>query len=259
MFFLNRPSRQNFAIALMITLVCNLVVGYDFPSFPALNFFYHLFFSPTLFQITPNYMLLINYPILPWFGIMLAGYSCGVLFLKSKEERIKIFIRISGILISLFILFRTINLWGDPSKWSIQKNGLFTFLSFMNISKYPPSLLYIFITIGVAFLLLFIAEKYEGKWKEVITVYGSVPMFYYLLHFYIIHIIAQAVFMLQGFTWSDFQFAPFKFGRPEAPSGVGLVYVYLIWIAIVALLYPLCKEYATYKKAHPQNGWLKYL
>jgi hypothetical protein len=84
-------------------------------------------------------------------------------------------------------------------------------------------------------------------------------MFYYLLHFYIIHIIAQAVFMLQGFTWSDFQFAPFKLGRPEAPSGVGLVYVYLIWIAIVALLYPLCKEYATYKKAHPQNGWLKYL
>ncbi len=259
MFFVNRPSRQNFAIAIMITLVCNLVAGFDFPSFPALNFVYHWLFSPKVFQVTSNYMLFVGYPVLPWFGIMLAGYASGVLFLKSKEERMRIFIRISAILISLFIVVRATNLWGDPSKWSIQKDGVFTFLSFMNISKYPPSLMYIFITIGIAFLLLFISEKYEGKWKEVITVYGSVPMFYYLLHFYIIHIIGQLVFIFQGFAWSDFQFAPFRFGRPEGSSGVGLMYVYLIWLCIVALLYPLCKGYATYKKAHPENAWLKYL
>jgi uncharacterized membrane protein len=257
--FVNLPSKWNFIIASCITLLCNLFVGLDFATFPALNFLYHLFVSPFLFQVGSHFMLLINYPILPWFGIMLAGFACGVIFTKEKEERIKLILQISGLLFVLFVVIRTLNVWGDPSSWGVQKNWLFTFMSFINVSKYPPSLLYILITLSVAFLLLFLVEKLESNFKKILIVYGSVPMFYYLLHFYLIHTIAQLIMLGQGFSWSDFQFEPFKFGRPIATSGIGLFGVYIFWMAAVAVLYPLCKMYSSYKKNHPEKGWLRYL
>ncbi len=190
---------------------------------------------------------------------MLAGFACGVLFTQPAEIRAKRFISLSAALFFAFVLLRFVNVWGDPAPWSMQKDVIFTFLSFINISKYPPSLLFILITLSVSFFLLFIAEKFEGKWKEVMMVYGSVPMFYYLIHFYLIHSIALLVLLAQGFAWSDFRFGPFQFGRPEAPSGLGLGGVYIFWIGVVILLYPLCKKYSAYKKAHPEKAWLRYL
>ncbi len=257
--FINRSAKYNIVMASIIILVCNFVVGLNFPDYPGLNFLYHLFFSSFLFQFTSQFMLLVGYPILPWFGIMLAGYSCGVLFSKPKEERLKLFVQIGGSLLMLFIIIRAVNVFGDPVPFSFQKNGLFSILSFINVSKYPPSLLYTLITLSVAFFMLYFSEKFEGKWKKICIVYGSVPMFYYLIHFYLIHIIAQLIMLAQGFAWSDFQFEPFKFGRPAAPSGISLAYVYLVWLCVVAMLYPLCKKYAGYKKTHPEKGWLKYI
>ncbi len=258
-FFLRVKPLYNFIIAIGITLLCNLVMGLNLSQYPILGFFYNWLFSPNLLQITPNFMLLINYPVLPWFGIMLAGFACGVLFNQPAEIRAKRFISISALLFFAFVLLRFVNVWGDPAPWSMQKDVIFTFLSFINISKYPPSLLFILITLSVSFFLLFIAEKFEGKWKEVMMVYGSVPMFYYLIHFYLIHSIALLVLLAQGFAWSDFRFGPFQFGRPEAPSGLGLGGVYVFWIGVVILLYPLCKKYSAYKKAHPEKAWLRYL
>lgn len=258
-FFLRLKPLHNFIIAIVITLLCNAVVGLNLSQYPILGFFYNWLFSPNLLQITPNFMLLINYPVLPWFGIMLAGFACGVLFTQPTEIRAKRFISISAILLLTFVFIRFINIWGDPAPWSVQKDGLFTFMSFINISKYPPSLLFILITLSVAFLMLFIAEKVEGKWKEIMSVYGSVPMFYYLIHFYLIHSVSLLVLLAQGFTWSDFRFGPFQFGRPEAPSGLNLTGVYIFWIGVVIVLYPLCRKYATFKKAHPEKIWLKYL
>ncbi|MFY8036497.1 MAG: DUF1624 domain-containing protein [Cyclobacteriaceae bacterium] len=258
-FFLRVKPLYNFIIAIGITLLCNLVMGLNLSQYPILSFFYNLLLSPNLLQITPNFMLLINYPVLPWFGIMLAGFACGLLFTQPAEIRAKRFISISALLFFAFVLLRFVNVWGDPAPWSMQKDVIFTFLSFINISKYPPSLLFILITLSVSFFLLFIAEKFGGKWKEVMMVYGSVPMFYYLIHFYLIHSIALLVLLAQGFAWSDFRFGPFQFGRPEAPSGLGLGGVYIFRIGVVVLLYPLCKKYSAYKKAHPEKAWLRYL
>jgi uncharacterized membrane protein len=257
--FVTFSNKKNLVIAALIILVCNAVVGLNFPESPALNFVYHWLFSSFLFQVTPDFVLLVGYPVLPWFGIMLVGFACGVVFSGGKEARTKLFLQTSVCLLALFIVVRLINIWGDPSAWSVQKNWMFTLMSFINVSKYPPSLLYTLVTLGVAFGLLFIAEKVEASWKKILLVYGSVPMFYYLIHFYLIHSIAQLVMLGQGFSWSDFQFEPFKFGRPSAPSGISLFYVYLFWLAVVAALYPVCKMYAAYKKAHPEKGWLRYL
>jgi len=258
-FFLSVKPLYNFIIAVGITLLCNLVVGLNLAQYPILSFFYHWLFSPNLLQVTPDFMLLINYPVLPWFGIMLAGFACGVLFTSSVEVRAKRFLSISALLLLVFVVLRFLNLWGDPAPWGVQKDGIFTFMSFKNISKYPPSLLFILITLSVAFFLLYIAEKLEGTWKEVMMVYGSVPMFYYLIHFYLIHSISLLVLLAQGFAWSDFRFGPFQFGRPAAPSGLGLTGVYIFWVGVVVLLYPLCKKYSAYKKANPEKGWLRYL
>lgn len=257
--FVTFSNKKNLVIAALIILVCNAVVGLNFPESPAFNFVYHWLFSSFLFQVTPDFILLVGYPVLPWFGIMLAGFACGVVFSGGKEVRTKLFLQTSVCLLAFFIVVRLINIWGDPSAWSVQKNWMFTLMSFINVSKYPPSLLYTLVTLGVAFGLLFIAEKVEASLKDILLVYGSVPMFYYLIHFYLIHSIAQLVMLGQGFSWSDFQFEPFKFGRPSAPSGISLFYVYLFWLAVVAALYPVCKMYAAYKKAHPEKGWLRYL
>ena len=258
--FVTFSHKKNLAIAALIILVCNAVVGLNFAEFPALNFFYHWVFSSFLFQLTPNFMLLVGYPVLPWFGIMLAGFACGMMFKEKREDRQRLFLQVSVALLALFISVRLINLWGDPSAWSLQKDWVFTFMSFINVSKYPPSLLYTLVTIGIAFLLLFVAERVEeASWKDILMVYGNVPMFYYLIHFYLIHSIAQLIMLGQGFSWSDFQFEPFKFGRPAAPSGISLFYVYIFWLGVMAALYPVCKMYAAYKKAHPEKGWLRYL
>lgn len=258
-FFLRLKPLHNFIIAIVITLLCNAVVGLNLSQYPILGFFYNWLFSPNLLQITPNFMLLINYPVLPWFGIMLAGFACGVLFTQPAEIRAKRFISISAILLLTFVLLRFSNIWGDPAPWSVQKDVVFSFMSFMNISKYPPSLLFILITLSVAFLMLFIAEKIDGKWKEIMSVYGSVPMFYYLIHFYLIHSVSLLVLLAQDFAWSDLRFGPFQFGRPEARSGLDLAGVYIFWIGIIIVLYPLCKKYSAYKKAHPEKAWLRYL
>lgn len=258
-FFSKLSFKQNLSIAVVLILICNVTAGFNFPDLPALNFAYHLFISPFLFQMTPNFTLFVAYPVLPWFGIMLAGYTCGQIFTHVNERRAQTLFTISISLFIVFAIVRAINIFGDPSRFVAQDHGLFSALSFVNVSKYPPSLLFTLLMLSISFFLLFVAEKWNGKWQNILSVYGSVPMLYYLLHFYLLHLMAEAIFLFQGYSWSDLQFGTFQFGRPTGPSGVGLKGVYLCWLLVVVVLYPVCKKYSAYKKAHPEKGWLKYL
>ncbi len=258
-FFLRLSLKQNLSIAIVLALICNLVARFDFPAYPVTNFIYHWLASPTVNQVTPGFMVFIAYPVLPWFAIMLAGYACGVLFTKPEEEHKQLFLKISLSLLGLFVVLRALNLFGDPSRFAVQDNFLFTLLSFVNVTKYPPSLPFILITLSVAFFFLFVSEKAFGRWKEILEVYGRVPMLYYILHFPLIHLITELIFLAQGYTWNELQFGSFQFGRPAGAAGVGLQGVYLIWLAVVIMLYPVCKKYAAYKKANPQIALLKYV
>ncbi|CAN5282973.1 hypothetical protein BH11BAC6_BH11BAC6_12270 [soil metagenome] len=142
----------------------------------------------------------------------------------------------------------------------MQKDAAYTFLSFMNVTKYPPSLLFCSVTLGIMFLILAFAEQVQNSLMKILTVYGRVPLFYFLLHFYLIHLTMVVIMFFQGFHWADLDFASGSFGRPKGvESGVALWVIYIIWIAVVVILYKPCLWFGRYKAAHKQKLWLKYL
>jgi uncharacterized membrane protein len=215
-------------------------------------------FTPLV--IAKNHVALLVYAFLPWTGIMALGYCAGTWFkstVNSKSRR-KNLVRTGLALIVIFVVVRYINQYGDRAHWATQRNLLYTLLSFVNTTKYPPSLLYICMTLGPALIILAWLEKVKNKFTAIINVYGRVPFFYYILHFYLIHTLTVIVFYLQGYTSKDIaaQNSPFQF-RPDS-FGFSLPGVYAVWILVVVLLYPLCRWYNKYKSTHT-HWWLSYL
>ncbi|HRI22519.1 MAG TPA: hypothetical protein PLA68_16270, partial [Panacibacter sp.] len=218
------------------------------------------FFGITVFPVTSQTMLVIAYPPIPWLGIMLVGFACGKLFELPVDIRKMQFLKIGSGALLLFIILRFINMYGEPVPWSPQKDAVYTFLSFINVTKYPPSLLFCLITLGIMFFVLAFAEQVQNRLANVLTVYGRVPLFYFLVHFYLIHLIMLVVMFLQGYHWADLDFVSGAFGRPKgATSGLSLWGVYAVWIAVVLVLYKPCIWFGTYKAKHKEKEWLKYL
>ena len=225
---------------------------------PAARFGWALLFRPDFFAVSPTFALLVNYPVIPWLGIMLVGYACGQLMERPLEQRRPLLFRLGLGALALFVLLRFINYYGDPAPWAVQKNGLFTFLSFINVTKYPPSLLYALALLGIMVLILSAADGVRNALTRWLTVYGQVPMFYYILHWYLVHLSMLAMSFLQGYTLADIPSGPMNFGRP-AGAGISLAGVYAVWFGLVLLLYPICRWYGRYKSAHPEISWLRYV
>jgi len=208
-------------------------------------------------------MLLVGYPIIPLFAVMSLGYCLGALYETGydAQKRQKNLLIMGGLAMVVFVVLRYSNLYGDPVKWSTQKDAFFTFLSFLNVNKYPPSLLYLLVTLGAASLFLAFTEKLKGAVVNVISVYGRVPMFYYLIHIYIIHLIAlTASALTPGQDWTKWLLPkPIWFTTDMKGYGFSLPVAYLVWIALVIALYPLCKRYDAYKQANKGTWWLSYL
>jgi uncharacterized membrane protein len=215
------------------------------------------------YKLWDGHNFLILYPFLPWSGLMMLGYCFGKLFLSVEgRQRKKMLVWLGLGVILLFTIIRVFNGYGDPIHWSKQKNGLYTFLSFMNVQKYPPSLLYICATIGPAILFLAFAGNVKNRLTRFITVYGRVPFFYYILHFYLIHLVSAIFFFFRGHSFAEgihhgvTGFLP-NFIIPG--EGYSLFIVYIIWICIVLSLYPVCKWFSDYKRTHREKWWLSYL
>lgn len=225
------------------------------------DLFHHGFFA--VYPITKDHFLVILYPFIPWSGLMMLGYCTGIFFSPrySFHQRKKILNYIGIGLLTLFIMLRFLNVYGNPQPWSIQNKGWFTVLSFINVQKYPPSLLYMCMTIGPAFLLLSFFEKAKNAFTEKIRIYGRVPFFYYVLHLYLIHLISAVVYMAHGHTITEAttlgKGVPFYF--LAANDGYSLLVVYLIWMLVVIALYPLCRWFNSYKTTHREKWWLSYL
>jgi uncharacterized membrane protein len=256
---LKLPSRVIGIMGLIIIFGHNLLQGINVTASPAIAFIFSALLRPSLFQATPSFSFYTAYPVIPWLGIMLAGFACGEFFESSPERRDKIFLYSGLSILALFILIRFSNIYGDPAPWVKQKSALFTSLSFINTTKYPPSLLFTLMVLGITFLLLFISEKVKNKFTELLSVYGKVPLFYFIFHLYIIHSLMFLMLFLQGFKGKDLLFGVFNNGRPKTGGGVILPVIYLIWLAVVILLYPVCKWYGTYKLKHKENKILRYL
>ncbi len=208
-------------------------------------------------------ILLIGYPLIPWIGVMPLGYLLGEWYAAGYDagKRKRNLLLLGGGAIVLFIVLRYSNLYGDPVKWTTQKNPFLTFLSFLKINKYPPSLLYILVTLGPALVFLALTEKLHGRMVQIVSVYGRVPMFYYLIHIYVIHLIALiASTFVPGQDWSIWILKdPIWFTTGLKGYGFSLPVAYGIWIAVVIGLYPLCKRYDQYKQTHKEKWWLSYL
>lgn len=195
------------------------------------------------------------YPLVPWIGVMAAGYGFGALLRGEPTQRRKVILVTGVTLTLLFVILRAINLYGDPHPWAPQKNGLFTLFAFISCNKYPPSLLYLLMTLGPALIVLALLERGTPRWMRPILVFGRVPLFYYLLHIPLIHGLALIATSLQHVdtTWL------FGVGlsRP-AGAGFGLPAVYLVWAAVVVSLYPACRWFADLKRRR-RDPWLSYL
>lgn len=216
-------------------------------------------FNLTPVPLFPDHVMLIAYPSIPWLGIMLAGFGTGKLFELSEGKRKALFFGTALISLFLFVTLRFINAYGDPVRWSSQKSLLYTFLSFMNISKYPPSLLFTLITLGIMFLIIGSVEGRKNKLTAIALVYGKVPLFYFIMHFYLIHTILILLLIAQGIHWADMSFASGSFGRPKnQESGIPLGSVYLVWLGVVALLYKPCLWFGNYKANH-NFWWIRYI
>lgn len=219
--------------------------------------------SPTPSSITSiggGHLLATIYALLPWTGVMLLGYAVGTFYASGFDAaRRKRLLLYSGLsLLGLFMVLRLFNLYGDPHPWGFQKTTLLSVLSFLNATKYPCSLLFLCMTLGPALIFLACTERVTGWFARVTTVYGQVPFFYYVLHWYLIQALHIGLFFAMGFTSRQIV-DPNNFFR-FLPKGYGLnlAGVYVVWLIVIFLLYWPCKWYGRYKKTHGQ-WWLSYL
>ncbi|HWD87753.1 MAG TPA: heparan-alpha-glucosaminide N-acetyltransferase domain-containing protein [Mucilaginibacter sp.] len=237
----------------------------DYLSLPktgAANFLVTMFFTAfgSVFPLSKTRILLDIYAVIPWTGVMLLGYVFGSMYTPSFDaQRRQRILRIAGLaMIALFLVFRYFNIYGDPAPWSVQRIPAISMLSFLNASKYPPSLLYLCMTIGPALVALSFLENVKSKFTSVLIVYGNVPFFYYILHIYLIRALDIIIFFMSGYHTSQIVTPgqPFNFQPPA--FGFGLGGVYLVWLFIITILYLPCRWYSKYKRTHHQ-WWLSYL
>jgi uncharacterized membrane protein len=203
----------------------------------------------------------VAYPLIPWIGVTAAGFGLGRIYDWPGERR-RAFLLRSGLLLSAaFLVLRSVNLYGDPSRWRHQAASITTVLSFLNTTKQPPSLLFLLMTLGPALLMLRAVDGGIPGWLRPALWFGKVPMFYYVLHFTWLHVLAVVVCYARYhdahwmFESPDIARYPFS---PPPGWGYSLPIVYAIWITVVISLYPVCRWFAGVK-ARRSDPWLSYL
>lgn len=257
-------SRISYKLVLFMGII--LVLGHNiFNLFPTpkeetVGLLVKIFFTAfgTVAPLGNNHFIGVFYAILPWTGIMFLGYAAGKWFSAdyNPNKRHRNLVNFGALALVVFVALRLLGIYGDPVPRKEYNDVFKNLLSFLNVSKYPPSLEYTCITIGVALLILSITEQVQTKVSKVLSVYGSVPFFYYVIHFYLLHTILVLLFFLEGNTSKQIEQIPFFF-RP-ATFGYDLWIVYAIWILVVASLYYPCKWFKKYKATH-KKWWLSYV
>ena len=215
------------------------------------------------FMHAGGHTLIFLYPLIPWIGVMAAGYCFGPVMQMEARRRRQALARLGAGLTALFFLLRLSNVYGDPRTWGVQASGTLTAISFFNVNKYPPSLLYLLMTLGPALLLLAIIDQVRIKEHNVFRVFGRVPMFYYLIHWYVLHALAIVLGGLRYGRWDFYFTMPLPVLGLPAPGfpqdyGYNLAIVYLIWLGLVSSLYLPCRWYMDFKN-RSHAWWLSYL
>ena len=253
------PKKLILAFSILIIFGHNLLDNIHFDG----SYLWAMLHERQKFEFTEGHTIVFAYSLLPWIAVMSLGYCFGSLYENSFDatKRKKILNSLGIASIGIFFILIALNTYGDPVKWTNYGNTSQTLMSIFNISKYPPSLLYLLMTLGCTFLFLANAEKLKGKVVNFFSVFGRVPFFYYILHIYLIHFLAIFAAEFTGFGWKIMVSMPTFITRVEALKGYGfnLITVYVVWILVIILLYPLCKKFDSYKQLHKEKWWLSYL
>ncbi len=252
-------SRLPLAIATAVGAV--LVAGHnllDFVDRRDLGWFrvpWKLLHEQTALNPAPDHQVFIVYPLLPWFGVIALGYAFGSLYEKPPDVRRRFTLRLGIVATLAFVVLRAINVYGDPAPWQAQPRGVvFTALSFLNCTKYPPSLLYVLMTVGPALLCLLALERVEGsRVARPIEVFGRVPLLFYVAHVYLLRY-TSAPIAFARFGADAFEPPPGRAGS----AGLPLFGAYAAWIIALFILFPLCRWFAA-QKARRREWWLSYL
>jgi len=237
-------------------------------SWGSLGWLWKILHSGGIIVPAEGYRFAAGYPLIPWIGVMAAGYAFGSLYQKDAVERRRLLIRIGGFATALFIIMRATNIYGDPSEWSRQKSLIFSVLSFLNTQKYPPSLLFLLMTLGPGILALAWFESnnktpgakasHPSGLRNALVTFGRVPLFFYLLQWPTSHGISVLLHLAFGKPVRWLFQTPLAWNNAPPGTGFSLGVVYLSWIAGVLLLYPLCKWFAGVKQRR-REWWLSYL
>lgn len=249
------------AFGLTLIIGHNLLDGVGAAAFGPAAPLWMILHQPGLLLAGPKYFVLLAYPLIPWVGVTAVGYALGQVFEWNAARRRAFLWRLGLSLTIAFLLLRWINIYGDPQPWAAQRSGGFTVLSFLNTTKYPPSLLFLLMTLGPALLFLRAVDSGVPRWLRPATVLGRVPLFYFVLHVPLIHLLALVVCWYRYGTvrWMVESPRPDLFPFTQPPGWpLPLPYIYLIWVLVVAALWPVCRWYASMKELR-RDRWLSYL
>lgn len=256
------PKKISLAIGILIVAGHNLFDGFTVQGNDPASVLWYITHQDMFLPLSNSKMVVFHYPVLPWIGTIILGYHFGSLYVKGFDPiiRKKLLLKLGFGAVILFVILRVLNTYGDLHPWTEQKDLVYSFLAFMNVTKYPPSLQFLLITIGPSLLFLYDIEKTKNKITDFFLVFGRVPLFYYFVHIFVIHALAMGVHGLLGGDWKDLILRAQDFMNPKLLNyGYSLVVVYAVWIAVVLFLYPFCKKYMIYKAHNKDKWWLSYL
>lgn len=230
-------------------------------AFGALAPLWTMLHSPGFLIPPPGRTVFAAYVLVPWVGVTAIGYALGAVYQWDVERRRTFLAWTGATCVAAFVILRMMNVYGDPARWSMQRTAVLTFLSFINTTKYPPSLLFLLMTLGPALLLLRAVDGGIPRVLRPAVIYGKVPMFYYLVHVLLIHLVATAAALVRYGSIHAAVTSPSLANYPMTqPPGwaAPLPVVWLAWICVVIALYLPCRWYAGLRatRAYP---WLSYL
>jgi uncharacterized membrane protein len=255
------PTKVVTALGLVMIVGHNLLDKVPAKSFGGLAPLWNILHVPGFLSANPNHTMFVAYPLIPWVGVTAVGYGLGQVYAWTSERRKAFLLRLGLGLTAAFLVLRAVNIYGDPSRWAVQKSAAFTLISFLNTTKYPPSLLFLLMTLGPAMLLLWAVDSGTPRMLRPALIIGAVPMFYYILHALLLHVMAVVICFLRyhDVHWMFESPTIDKYPMTPPPGwGFGLPGVYLTWIFVVVALYPLCRWFAAVKRRR-RDAWLSYI
>lgn len=250
------------AVGLILLLGHNITDLFPLPAEGGLGTFLRIALTSSGSMVQLGHQNFLDlYAVLPWTALMLLGFACGQWCWNARvqvltRQRRLLYLGLGALL--FFVVLRAINIYGDPQPWSHQAEGWRTFLSFLNVSKYPPSLAYSTLTVGTLLVGLSFAERVNTAFTRFLEVFGKVPFFYYVLHFYLVHLLCTIAFFATGGTFAQGTSGELMFAFRPNNWGFPLWVVYGVWALVIFILYWPCLRFGRYKSTHRQ-WWLSYL